>query len=74
VRVLAVDAVRVLAVDAAEADGAGELTAVALDVAGERLTVRVRAVPLGAEFLAGCDKPAPKDPGTFELVEVSPAG
>ncbi|MBW3658836.1 MAG: sucrase ferredoxin [Actinobacteria bacterium] len=61
------DACRVLSVDAD-----GEDAAVTVELAGDPLVVRLRHEPLGVELLAGCDKPAPADPGTWRLVSVSP--
>lgn len=54
-------------------DGPGEVTEVTVEVAGRTCLVRVAARPLGTELLTGCDKPAPKDPGVFALVELTEA-
>ncbi len=46
----------------------GDEAEVHVELAGRRFVVHVEARPLGAELLTGCDKPAPKDPGTYRLV------
>lgn len=65
-------AVRVVHVDGPSEDAGGKAT-VLLEVDGRPVSVRLRHEPLGAELLTGCEKPAPKDPGTYRLVSVEPA-
>lgn len=65
-----VDAIRVLRVEGADGGPGGEDVAVALEVAGDPFVVHLRHEALGVELLTGCEKDAPKDPGTYRLVSV----
>lgn len=47
-----------------------DLASAEVRVGGRQLVVHVRRAPLGTELLTGCDKHQPKDPGSYQLVEI----
>jgi hypothetical protein len=66
------DAVRILDVAARNGDN-GDDVDVVVAAAGRRFVAHLVHRPLGTELLTGCDKPAPTDPGVYELATLAEA-